>query len=361
MAGKIRNAPARLIDELHSEPRAFRFIQAVRLLEAAGMRATGKAVGMDHLPAEECVRFKSSPSLTFPGTEVHSLRLSQEYESHQGPGLKLSFMGMVGAAGVLPQHYTSLIIERKQLKDTNLRDLIDIFQHRTIALFYRSWLKYRFPLEAERELRNDSGEGDVTQAIYSLIGLGLPSQRNRGAMEDEAYALEAGHFARSVRTPGGLERGLQDHFGIAARIEEFVGQWLEIPEEERTALPRTLAYGDHRVCLGGGATLGSKVWDVGSAIRVHLGPLGYERYLALSPGGREYQALCAFVEHYVGFEMDFGIQLDLLAGESPGTSLASTGNQGLSQLGRNTWLEVGSSSSSPRVARFPGRQHSAND
>ncbi len=50
------------------------------------------------------------------------------------------------AAGVLPHHYTELVIRRLQLRDTSLRDFLDVFHHRALSFFYRAWKKYRPPL-----------------------------------------------------------------------------------------------------------------------------------------------------------------------------------------------------------------------
>jgi hypothetical protein len=50
----------------------------------------------------------------------------------------ISFLGLTGPQGVLPQHYTQLLIDRVRRKDFALRDYFDIFHHRMVSLFLPS-------------------------------------------------------------------------------------------------------------------------------------------------------------------------------------------------------------------------------
>ena len=93
----------------------------------------------------------------------------------------VSFLGLTGPSGVLPRHYTELMLNRIRDKDYSLRDFLDLFNHRLISLFYRAWEKSRLPLGYERSRFDDPDrEPDLaTWALYCLVGLGTEGLRGR--------------------------------------------------------------------------------------------------------------------------------------------------------------------------------------
>jgi len=133
---------------VHFDEEAVRLLQrlaAERLHEDAAPHR--HAVGEDHAPKQEAVRFRALPSHGFPPGSISEIRPSSDRgadENGKGPELVTAFMGLVGPAGVLPRHYTTLLIERIREKDFALRDFLDPFHHRIVSLFYRAWEKYRF-------------------------------------------------------------------------------------------------------------------------------------------------------------------------------------------------------------------------
>jgi len=138
-----------LNQKFFDEPYSFEFFQAVRLLER--MYPERATIGRDSLPVAEVVRFRSRPTLGFPASEIHELRETDEdFTDLRKLEMFVNFMGMVGAIGVLPPHYTELVAERARYRDTAMWAFLDIFSHRAISLFFRAWEKYRFPFDYER-------------------------------------------------------------------------------------------------------------------------------------------------------------------------------------------------------------------
>ena len=95
-------------------------------------------------------------------------------------------------AGVLPEHYTSLVIERShlRLKDHALREFLDLFNHRLISLYFRAWEKYRFPVAYERHLVEGRLDDDLfTLCLFCLIGMGSGSLRDHFTFDDQVLLL----------------------------------------------------------------------------------------------------------------------------------------------------------------------------
>ena len=179
MAAQSGGNSAALSQQLQERAAQFEFFQAVRLMHWLG-RADGndaplhsgapaQRVGDDFAPAEEVVRFRATPSHSFPAGSVVEVRGGNGDSPHlperpEGcfaqmgtvpvsaplpPEMTVAFHGLTGPQGVLPQHYTALLIERVRGKDFALRDFLDMFNHRALSHFYRAWRKYRFPFAYE--------------------------------------------------------------------------------------------------------------------------------------------------------------------------------------------------------------------
>src|SRR5262249_46221817 len=132
-------------------------------------------------PAREVVRFRSLPALSFPASAIHEL--IRPPGDQPVPRMAVTFMGLMGTNGVLPRHYTELIIrlEREQRGEErrSLREWLDLFNHRFISLFYRSWEKYRFWTALDRGQHRASDNTTFTLALRSVAGLATGGLSNR--------------------------------------------------------------------------------------------------------------------------------------------------------------------------------------
>jgi type VI secretion system protein ImpH len=296
--------------KLFEEPFSFEFFQAVRILEKLSPKR--RAVGGTTLPAEEVVRFRSRIGLDFPSSEIHEIN---EIEGKDGEPdrteMLVNFMGLVGVSGVLPTHYTELVLDRIRHRDTAMWSFLDIFTHRAVSMFYRSWAKYRFPIAYER------GNDDFTSYIFDFAGLGTNGLRGRLDLDDEALLPYAGLIAQKPHTANALENILSDYFRITAKIEQFFGQWLKLGSEDLTKL------GKENSQLGKSAIIGSRVWDQQSKFRIKLGPLNFKQFQAFLPNGSANKALRSVVKFMVGFEFDFDVQLSLDAKQVPSSILTT--------------------------------------
>ncbi len=318
--------------ELREEPWNFEFFQAVRLLERFG---DGHPVGRFDNPEDEAVRFGCNPSLTFPPSQIHSLK----WEGDKQPRMTVNFMGMIGPMGVLPIAYSEWMNERIRAKDHTLREFLDIFHHRIISLFYQAWEKYRFPVAFERD-RDDR----FTRYLLDFIGLGTEGLRNRLSTPDEALVFYAGLLGMQPRSATALRQILYDYFGVPVEIEQFVGTWKPLSESDQTHPGDDAQYSEQ---LSLGAVAGDEVWDTQSTARIVLGPLTLAQYLDFLPIGTAYKPLCDLADFFTRREFDFELQLILKREETPGVPLDYQ-DEGRPMLGWTTWLK------SAPMTRDPG-------
>lgn len=350
METENRQSPAALSGRLLEEAYRFNFFQAVRLLErVARERGPAEAaarrfpVGGDRLPQQEIVHFRALVGQAFPGSGVHRIEQAggpaQLYAAESPPPeMTVTFLGLTGPSGVLPHHYTTELLQAQHDKDSAMSEFFDLFNHRTVSLFYRAWEKYRFPIDYERRrLDREPGDDLFTRCLYSLVGFGTPGLRRRLAIDDEALLYYSGHFAHYPRSAAALRGVLADYFQLAVELRQFQGQWLRLSPAEQSRLPDAERPDGLNCRLGEDVIVGERVWDVQSLFRIRLGPLDYQRFSAFLPPGDAYRPLCDVVRSYLGLELDFEVQLLLLAAEVPWCQLGGEA----SRLGWNTWLRSG--------------------
>jgi type VI secretion system protein ImpH len=338
MAAPIGRADPPLERELFEHPYRFDFFQAVRLLERL---LPGKApVGGDARPDAEVVRFHAWPSLTFPPSAIQGLSAPEGAPC----AMTVAFLGLIGPTGVLPHAYTELVIERLRNGDRTLAAFLDLFHHRLISYFYRAWEKNRPAIAYERGGRDDP----LTELLFGLLGLGMPTLRGRMDLPDAALLSYAGLLAQRHRPAGSLRAILSDYLGQPVAVESFVGRWLRLEPSDASRLGRQGPFNQ----LGTSLVVGSRVWDEQGKFRVRVGPLSLADYRAFLPGTPAFTALCQLARFFVGPELDFDVQLVLQAAEVPAPELASAHEGGL-QLGRTAWIRAGALTRDADDAVFP--------
>jgi type VI secretion system protein ImpH len=337
------------MDDLLNNPREYNFFQAVRLLQRAWVerlasrsgthRFRSQLIGYDNTPEFEPVSFSGLTSLNSEAADIVSItqrpstEQSQEDTQYQ---LHVSFTGLTGTLGVLPHHYSSLIQTRLRNKDTTLRDFLDLFNHRSISLFYRGWEKYRFPFVQER-IQQGAVECLFIRSLYSFCGMGIPPLRNRHQLDDRFFLKYCGHFTAQSRSAKTLENMICEYFEVRAKVIQFCGRWLNLEESSRSRLSSRQNPRGQFCQLGRGLVSGNRVWDIQSKFRIHIGPIDASDLRRYLPGGALIRPICEAAKAYTGSEFTFEVELRV-DNATLNPSRLGYGRKRGSQLGRNCWL-----------------------
>ena len=343
MSTAQRRIDAGVIARLFDTPYRFEFFQAVRMLELWYARA-----GVGGNTVAQRLRFTNSLSLAFPPSEIESIspisgarESDAELNALRTDQVRITpaFLGMLGAQGALPLHYSERFALREvDAKDRAPRAFLDIFSNRSVALFYAAWKKYRPHLQYEL----DRSEGFLPMHL-ALSGFGFRELRDRmqegaGKVFDQSIA----HYAAAARhrpmSAAYAQRILSDHFRVPVRIEQFVGRWCAVPEREwsRLAGLRADAHADARPVLGSSALLGARVWQRDLRIRLHIGPLARERFESFLPGAEAAAALAKLLTLLIGLCLEFEVRLLLRAEDVRGVTLPKKMEPGI-VTGRLGW------------------------
>jgi type VI secretion system protein ImpH len=332
-----------VIEQVALEAWRFDFHQAVHLIET--LRPEARSVGEGSSTEHEALRFRSSLASTFPASDLAGVRPSHPGQPHWE--LDVNFMGLAGAFGPLPAPFTETIVRHARMGDTASRDFLDIFNHRLISLFYRVRRQHRPELS-----RQSPDQGGLARILYALMGLGTGNLRERMAVPDRALLHYTGLLDQQPRSLHGLERLLCCHFDLPVRVRPLQGRWLPLDDTQTTRLGRRNSR------LGEGLVLGSRVWDQQAALRVELGPLDGQSFLAFLPDGRSWPELQAMIEFYAQDDVVVDVRLRLKAGEVGATRLEGANrvslhtSRGLAARPRANAARLGAVA--PRLVTRPG-------
>jgi len=332
MLSAFNRSPRDLIQELEEEAPRFGFFQAVRMLALTAQQYGGRR-GM-RIPPD--LRFRTEPSLSFPASELTRYKSVDPNEPNTGQArdeMTVAFMGLTGPSGALPSPYTELLIARRQFfRDTGFHAFLDLFSHRSIAMFFDAWRKYRYWIDAE-----DGDTDKLTRNLLDLSGIGFQSLRDKlgsgktAHLSENVFVYYAGLLSQKPVSAQAMSTIIRGFFGVSAKIVQFVGQWIEVPQEEQTRI------GGSGCQLGLSAFAGERIWDRQTKFELHMGPMRRTQFEQLLPGGDGAKALETLVRFMVGHGLACDVMLALDRNDVPVPILDS--EQPL-LLGGNAWLNI---------------------
>lgn len=334
-----------VIARLAAAPCRFQFAQAVRVL-LIWLRRAG--VPPDRA-LREVLRFQNSLSLSFAPSQLESLLIDLDREATDDTTppaeavakirMTPAFIGLLGAQGVLPLHYTERIAAYEHAsKDESLRACFDLFSDQAVNLFFRAWAKYR--IEHTLDVHGEDAFRPLLLALGPHHG-GLPhSTTEHLAPPPDVMAFYIGLLRQRPMSTAALACILRDHFGVPIAVEQFVGGWDDIADDRQCRMGRENA------TLGYSGALGVRVWRHDLGVLLRIGPLDkadYERFLPRAAGA---SALAAMLSSVGIPELRYVVHLLLKPGDVPPLDLVGGSRPGI----RIGWDACLGASHGPRSA-----------
>ena len=338
-----------LLERLLTRGWQFDFFQAAWLLERyCGDRMP---VGGRGPVSDELIRFRPEVSMSFPATDVRRIT------ARRGAGgadlhyrIDVTFMGLYGVSTPLPLHYAVDIlraVEPYQARPTGeaaadaaepadsdgdstpTRDFLDIFHHRLVSLFYRSWAKYRYHVTFGMP-----GRDTITEYLLWLVGCARGHDEAALGVNPARLIRYAGLLTHHPRPAVSLEGLLCDYWhGMPARVHQCIGRWVPLTPADLNVLGMTNCQ------LGVDLTVGEQVYDLSGAFNITLGPMDWATYLFFLPGEWGYEQTRSLVHYYCSDPLSFTIEIKLLPGEAQPMHLSTDDEAG--RLGLTSWVGEG--------------------
>jgi type VI secretion system protein ImpH len=314
-----------LLSALREAPYRFDFYQAMRRLESIYRERPRWGTALR--PADEPLRLGQEVTLAAAPSTLARFVPAQGATPAR---LYSYFFGMLGPTGPLPLHITEYAKQRAHLNhDRSLVAFLDLFHHRMLALYYRA------RSSADPVAQRDRPEDDrFAMYVGSMLGVGLPGLRDRDAMPDNAKLYYGGLLAAQTRNAEGLRSILEDYLQVRAHIEQFVGEWVNLPASQAWKLGQPPSRNSPQLGrLASTALVGSRVWLRQHRFRISLGPLRHDQFRALLPGTQGFLHITAIVRNYIGDELKWDLRLKLAPDAIRPAQLGAG-----AQLGRTSWL-----------------------
>ncbi len=315
--------------DLEAEPWRFDFYTVMRRLERS--ESGRPRIGDSASRRDEYVLLGEDPYLEFPASTLQKA----ERDAQGRTRLFVKFLGLLGPQGALPLATTEEAYAWWLARDDAFPRFLDLLNHRFLQLFYRAWADSR-PIA-----QHDRPEADRFLAyLGSAMGIGSTPYRNLDSIKDEAKLGFAGLLGPQAKSASRLKNLISGMFGVDTEIEEFVGSRLVFEPGERTAL------GKKSCGLGLDLLLGDSVFSVEDKIRIRITVDNLAEYRRFLPSGDRCEPLADLVFLYIGDQLEWDVELGILAGAVEPVRLG-----GFGQLGWTSWMAPNWSKTDQTVRR----------
>lgn len=323
-----------IVKLIEAEGSRFGFFQAVDLLH----RLIPNTVSVGELgpPGKEPVRFHHDPNLSFHASDVSSIAVKREGDEIRAT-MTTTFLGLTGTSSPMATIFAEDVLRAEAEEESSLRAFYDLFHHRLISLFFRTWKKYRFTVGFKAD-----GTDVFSRRMLSFVGVdmgGATHQHGLGPLELLGMAPLLATRTRSPRMMNIiLARALPE--GVGFVLEPFVARRVTIESGDRVILGRQR----HQIAVT--FLIGKSVVDRSGRCRLTIGPVDLETYESLMPGGARFQPLRDIILQFVPPNVEPELEILMSGGPAARFQLASEKN---SSLGVSTRIPLKDTSGAIRA------------
>ncbi len=320
--------------EMNQLANQFDFFQAIRRVETLSQELP--RVGHAQQANQEAVRIKQSPAVDFAPSTIDEI----EPDSSGRVVLKQRFFGLLGPSGPMPLHVTEQVRNQTRHEDdATIEQFLNLFHHRMGTLFYRAWSSSRGAVQRDRP-----DQDRFADYLAALSGV-MANQDAAETPPTSAVTIQnrwhfTGRFASSHRNAEGLQAVVSSVVDAKTQVYSFVLRQLRLQEEDRTRLTKQPTAAGRGGRLGRSVVLGRSVADRRSTIGLCIGPVKFQLFRALLPGGQLHDSIRKLIRSYIDPSLACQVRLILDRTSVPRMSLGREG-----ALGQNAWMF----SSAPRT------------
>lgn len=293
------------------------FLNLMRVLESANSKKP--RIGESSTRSEDVVSLGQIPYVEFADANVALIE-----QNDAGRNLVLTrFFGFLGPQGALPLHTTYEATHWLNMRDPAFSRFLDIFNNRFQQLFFRTWANARPAVQADRP-----SEDQFVNYIGSMIGIGTKSMRQRDSLHDFTKLALAGLLSPAIKSAARVENMLAWLFKAKVDVQQFVGVWLPLDEQEQAALAKG------NCSLGVDSLIGKSAYSVRDKFRVRLEVRDLNEFETFLPDGKHFQPLADAITFYLGNVFIYDVEIGMAQSETKATQLGKFG-----RLGWTSWMK----------------------
>lgn len=275
-----------LKDQLIDEGASFNYFQLMHLLDLSTSTAEPDANSKSENDgasenSAKAINWRILADLEagFPVNEIRSIELKKKRSLAAGATeseqvvARTSNYCIAGHQGPLPENYTDWLREQQRYGPSAMADFLDMFNHRINMLRYEVKKNSCLALDQRRP-----DEGQLAPGISASMGMLGEAMYEQLPLSKRSIMSLSGLLSGRRISARAIQRILQKCFGITAKVTDVVGAWRAISPDQLWQLGKEGVSNLGKLCV-----LGQKNMDMQGRIRIEMGPLSINKYLALLP------------------------------------------------------------------------------
>ena len=196
----------------------------------------------NHMP-EKSIHFSQNPSLQFPDREF--AKIEDDDAQHQITVLT-NFLGLIGATGVMPVHYTEDILHQLRSKNYAQKEFYDFFHQRIIAIFYAADQALAPIIDTDATNLEHIKQSAIQKYLCDLLGIDY--QPNNMALQHSSFYANptpsAAKLEQILRANTLLNIHVQQNYAISETIPQQYTNHLENTTSINMTLTKNFVLGD---------------------------------------------------------------------------------------------------------------------